>query len=668
MKIKSVRIENFRAYRDETVHLNDYTCIVGANGVGKSTILTALNVFFRDQSGASTNVAHLDEEDFHKKDTSRPVRITVTFHELSQEAQQDFKDYYRQGELIISSVAEWNPDLRKAEVCQFGQRRVMKKFKRFMKKYEENEQVSELKNVYKALRAEISELEDVRTKKGMHDELRRYETEHPELCEPLQSRDQFYGITKGANRLQKYIHWLYLPAVKDAAAEQVESKKSALSVLLERTLQTIDAFDAPLSELRREMQEKYRSILKERQGLLTTLTTALDARFKKLVQSDAYLQVEWLDSPEEYVNIQAPVARIIAGESRFSGGLARFGHGLQRSFLIALLQELASRQDQSKPALVLGCEEPELYQHPAQAKHLARILQTLSKSSYQVLVCTHSPYFVSAQGFEDIRVVRRGASEQQAYVSSASISQVSSSVGAASTNKQTRSRNSTLVKLEQMLQPSLNEMFFSDVIVLVEGPEDVACITTYLELMGLYDDFARLGCHFVPTGGKSKLIEPLVVAKSLQIPVFVVFDGDGHELQAGPRSKHEKDNRELLRICSSAGIEPFPGETFWAFDHVMWKTEIQGVVEDEIGTDAWREIKSAVSQEYSIQIPKVDKHSLFILYCLTHAWERGCRVPSLERLCKAICAFAASATGRHPPEHGQGGVKAQDKGASVVGV
>lgn len=45
MKIESVRIENFRSFKDETIKLNNYTCFVGVNGSGKSTVLNALNVF-----------------------------------------------------------------------------------------------------------------------------------------------------------------------------------------------------------------------------------------------------------------------------------------------------------------------------------------------------------------------------------------------------------------------------------------------------------------------------------------------------------------------------------------------------------------------------------------------------------------------------------------------
>ncbi|MHC1999240.1 AAA family ATPase [Methylobacterium sp. CM6241] len=49
MKIKSVRIQNLRSLRDQIIEMSEYTCLVGANGAGKSTILCALNIFFRDR-------------------------------------------------------------------------------------------------------------------------------------------------------------------------------------------------------------------------------------------------------------------------------------------------------------------------------------------------------------------------------------------------------------------------------------------------------------------------------------------------------------------------------------------------------------------------------------------------------------------------------------------
>jgi energy-coupling factor transporter ATP-binding protein EcfA2 len=122
MKIESVRIQNFRAFKDETIVFDDYTCLVGPNGSGKSTILTALNIFFRDTANASTDLVNLGEEDFHHCNTSQPIQTTVTFVDISDDAEKDLKDYVRQGKLIISAVAEWDDKAKAAPVKQYGGR------------------------------------------------------------------------------------------------------------------------------------------------------------------------------------------------------------------------------------------------------------------------------------------------------------------------------------------------------------------------------------------------------------------------------------------------------------------------------------------------------------------------------------------------------------------
>ena len=121
MRIDSVRIENFRSFEDATVPFNNYACLVGPNGVGKSTVLTALNVFFREFENTPTDLSQLEQEDFHFRNTAVPIRITVTFADLSEEAQDDFSDYVRQGKLVVTADATFNGANGK-EVKQYGQR------------------------------------------------------------------------------------------------------------------------------------------------------------------------------------------------------------------------------------------------------------------------------------------------------------------------------------------------------------------------------------------------------------------------------------------------------------------------------------------------------------------------------------------------------------------
>jgi predicted ATP-dependent endonuclease of OLD family len=55
MKIKSVILENFRAYENRTqVDFEDFNVIVGKNDIGKSTILEAIDIFINDKKAVSS--------------------------------------------------------------------------------------------------------------------------------------------------------------------------------------------------------------------------------------------------------------------------------------------------------------------------------------------------------------------------------------------------------------------------------------------------------------------------------------------------------------------------------------------------------------------------------------------------------------------------------------
>jgi predicted ATP-dependent endonuclease of OLD family len=221
--------------------------------------------------------------------------------------------------------------------------------------------------------------------------LRSYEAEHEDQCELIRSEDQFYGVSKGKNRLERHIQWIYVPAVKDAASEQIEARNTALGRLLSRTVRAKTNFEESIKTLRAEAQAQYQKLLEENQKALEDLSKSLETRLVEWAHPDATLKLEWKQDLDKSVRVDEPLAHIIAGEGDFKGELARFGHGLQRSYLLALLHELASVDDNVSPRLILGCEEPELYQHPPQARHLATVLQRLSTGNSQIIISTHNP-------------------------------------------------------------------------------------------------------------------------------------------------------------------------------------------------------------------------------------------------------------------------------------
>ena len=639
MRIESVRIRNFRSFADVTIPLDDYTCLVGPNGCGKSTVLIALNIFFRETSNATTDLTQLVQEDFHNKDTSIPVEITVTFGDLSEDAQDDFSHYFRQGKLVVTASASFNDESGTAKVMQYGQRLGIRDFGEFFRADKEKAKVPDLTTIYVKLQQKFEGLPDPGTKDSMISALHDFEGNHPDLSELIPSEDQFYGISKGANRLEQYVQWVYVPAVKDATTEQLEARNTALGKLLERTVRARANFEDDVNGLRREMRSQYQELLDKNQHVLEDLSAALQIRLSEWAHPDATIRLEWRQDQEKSVRVEEPFAQIIAGEGDFEGELARFGHGLQRSYLLALLQELAGSDDTITPTLILGCEEPELYQHPPQVRHLASVLKTLSEGNSQILLSTHSPVFVTGEGFENVRMFRKENAGKECVVRQMTFAEIASAFSDA-TGKVHIRPTGILAKIHQALQPALSEMFFAPRLVLVEGLEDSAYITAYINLLEKAEEFRRIGCHIVPVGGKSELVKPVIIAKHLGISTYLVFDADADkEDKNGSRAMHEADNRALLKLVGQTDGDAMPSSTAWGTGFVMWPSDIGAVVKEDIGAAEWTTFQAKADEEYG-NIGGLRKHHLHIGTALTLAWEAGKRSDSLDRLCGEMLDLA----------------------------
>lgn len=639
MKLESLKIQNLRAIYDETICFDDYTCFVGTNGSGKSTVLCALNILFRETEGSHVDLINLDKEDFHNGNVGEPIIITATFNDLPKEAQEvDFADYYRQGKLIITAMAEFSPESDAAVVKHYGQRTGMEEFRKFFESDAAGKPVSDLRQIYSELMKSFPELPRETVKQRMIDSLHSYEESHPELCGLILSQDEFYGFSRGTNRLAKYIQWVFVPAVKDASKEQTEARDSALGKLLARTVRAKIDFQDPLKALREETSAKYRELIIQHQPELDELSASLQEKIIKWAHPDVSIKLEWQHDPNKTVRLDEPFAQIIAGEGPFVGNMARLGHGLQRSYLLALLQELSMSNVDTAPTLLLGCEEPELYQHPPQIKHLANILQNLSKSNSQVIVTTHSPHFVHGQAFENVRLARKNIRESKSSFRQVKFAEIDDIITRAR-GESSFHPDSIFIKVHQTLQPQLNEMFFTNHLVLVEGLEDWAYITTYFALMDQYDEVRRLGIHIVPTNSKSKMPMAYAIAKEMQIPTFIIFDSDQHKLNNNNKPQHEKDNLTLLNLAGVSNPNPFPDDTIWGDNIVMWRSEIGEEVKSDFDNSTWEKYKNEINKQYGF-IGDLDKNLLYIADILSLGWNEGNKSQQLERLCSQILEFA----------------------------
>jgi putative ATP-dependent endonuclease of OLD family len=428
--------------------------------------------------------------------------------------------------------------------------------------------------------------------------LRLYEEKHPELCELREESNQFYGWSKGTSMLEKYFQWIYVPAVKDAVSEQDESSSTALGQIVSRTVRSKVNFDVELGKLEKESQEKYGQIVNAEKKALEDLSASLTEKLKNWTHDGAKVSVEWNIDESKAVKVIPPKAKLLAGEYGFVGEIPRLGHGLQRTILVTLLQELVQTEDGKGPTLFLAIEEPELYQHPPQARHMAEILTQLSEKNSQISITTHSPYFVSADIYENIRYVRKGGAPESSKVCSTNpteiIGEISSALGEAPAEI-----GAFIATVNQIMLPSQNEMFFTSFAVLVEGLEDVALLTSSMKLSGRWSEFRSRGGHFIVAGGKTSLSRLVAIAKKMGIPFLTVFDCDGDS--DANKERNEKDNLCLFKLNGLTGKPGFPTNTLCEGSVVAWPIDIQNSVSSEFGVALWNEKKLTVARNLGMQ-------------------------------------------------------------------
>jgi len=147
----------------------------------------------------------------------------------------------------------------------------------------------------------------------------------------------------------------------------------------------------------------------------------------------------------------------------------------------------------------------------------------------------------------------------------------------------------------------MNEGFFGDVVVLVEGEGDRAAILAVAESMG--HELESMGICVVPCMSKNNLDRPAVVFRNLGIRTYLVWDNDRHVQDPNP-----EENKRLLRLVGAAEEEWPAGvwDTHACLDcnlECMLRQEISDVVFDGLLEQARGEFR--MKREQALKNPFV---------------------------------------------------------------
>jgi len=606
MIIKTLHVQNFRCIYDETLSCEQLTVLVGRNGSGKSAFLHALNMFYDAN-------ARYTQEDFYAQDTLQDIVITVTFSGLAEEERKLLQKYVEGDNVAVEKVMKW-PGGKGAQ-----------------KYYGTSLQNTDFEPFREAtgpsLRVEYNRLLDLpnysslppySNRDAAEKALADWEMSNPESCIRKRDDGQFFGFKEvGEAHLERHTRFLFIPAVKEAAEDATEGRGSVLTDIMDLVVRSVLVQREDIRALQEETQKKYEEVfdpshIPELQSLAKELTNTL-----KTYVPDTSVQLTWTGG--EGIEIRMPRADIKLVEDEYASSVSRTGHGLQRAFILTMLQHVAIAQGSKfelqvelgtsvdamllkMPNLILGIEEPELYQHPNRQRHLSKVLGKLAAGGIkgvaentQIIYSTHSPLFVDIDRFHCLRVLRKEVGEQgkpkTTKVSCTTLNEVARIIEKADGKPEGTYTGETLQpRLQTLMTPWVNEGFFADVAVLVEGEEDRAAIIGTAYAMG--QDLESRGITVIPCHGKNNLHKPVAILNRLGISTYAIWDSDEGHKDANPR-----DNHRLLLLFDQP-IQDWPNmieDRFACFRCNLTKTLCT-----EIGESLYEEALNSCCKRLSI--------------------------------------------------------------------
>ena len=541
MKLASAHFRGFRSAADVSVDFDDLTALVGSGGAGKSTILNALDWFF--------NGGGLAERDLHHAlNTEQPVGeiiVAATFSDLTP------ADHETLGRYVVGNTTtltrSWSPE--EGEKLS-GNALVFPEFEEIRA----IEKAVELRQAYRVLfeaRGKELGLPPPPTSKAeVLAVMETWERENPTHCKPQTSDARHLGGFTGTPLLASRFNYVFVGATTGAP----EALEEGRGTILDRLLSVVEELGSDTKENIKDLQQKAQAQIKKlvasaRGRDLLLLSDALTKRVRTYFpDAGVRLADEIADPSAPRISVRALVSD--RGGHPIEPELQ--GHGLQRALVIGLLHEIAEavpstagQDGEDSRALMLAIEEPELHQHPLQARSLAGALEELAGGDggrpIQVAYSTHSPYFTHPALFADLRLCRRD--------SSGGTTCVAAEPEAISTAIEHAGFTGDVAKsVEAALAKSLREAIFAQGVLLCEGVTDAAVLEGIAELQGGLD---RDGVAIAACGNKGNVCIAIAILQQLTIPFFALFDGDA----AGKNADEAERNQRLLTLCGEDSVE-----------------------------------------------------------------------------------------------------------------
>lgn len=519
MRLKSIKIQNFRKLNDVEIDLGDATFLIGANNAGKSSTLDVIEYLVTDKKlDNSCRSRYL--EDGEELTKTEDVIIEGCFDNVdativnqrgfNSSRLNSYLDENGNEKYSFNYRVRLTADGKNHREIQMHQQKLKdefvdcKKWQDFIDKGVDADVFSKVGDLNHTLLAkERKDLED----------------NYPMLFEVEESNGWFEnpgGIP--GNVLSKLPRFLKIKA--DVLAEEMEASKSGtlhdlLSYMFDDVRKGSDHYKKAVEELQELSREMDPTDEHGAFGqLMRDLNKTVDDVFPKAtINIDTDLTKAESLKPIFGVTISSNVTTDVLHQ----------GTGLIRSAVFALLRFDKQRREQfsetDERGLIIGFEEPELFLHPNAAENMRRVIYELADSNSQIIATTHSPYMIDlSQKPKQVLNSYTLGTNDFTHVVAFNLSDAFQEI---------QEDDKVRVKMIQKIDDYVARVFFAQKVIIVEGDtEDIVFKRTIEVMPEEVKKVVSSDYQIIKATGKATMISFIRYLKALSVDLFVVHDED----------------------------------------------------------------------------------------------------------------------------------------------
>ncbi|ENM5880331.1 ATP-dependent nuclease [Vibrio metoecus] len=589
MKIRKIKISNFRGITQAEIDLSNFTTLVGPNNIGKSTILAALNIVLDNKKPKIEDWPGQSQSDDE-------MEIICSFSDLQEwEKVKPAISKLLDGECLhVMMKATWKEEAD-APSCKYYVHHSL-----VTTPFTDTNFTDAKKNTFAKGVMDTLGITNAQEYKARKQELEEFVIKnHPEqVSENVDWHEKVF-----ANSLQQAIpHVMYVPASFKIEDDLKTTGTSPFAYLFKNKLFPRVKDDTTYSNYintAKLLKDKLKGQAEdgtEIEGLDEALAT-VSSTLNEILDFDTKVKLAIGDIDIESLFMKAATFLI---DEELETSLQYQGSGVQRALAFAMLESNAAIEAQVEGAqrtTIVLYEEPELYIHPHLMRRLRDTLQTRSSmNEWQVICSTHSPFLIDLANKPDsIKLIKRGAGNTRL------VSQLPAQLFEQSGEYDEK----VLLRAVLDFHPTVCESLFAKRVVIVEGDTEVAVFSMIDELvakLGIAQSYHK-DSTVVSAGGKWTIPAIVKVLKGLGIDYKVIHDTDAKDLTveqlAAVANLHPyRANAKISEVAGEENVFKVKD----TFEHVLWNASQDKIKSSSKPYHSWKRIRQYLNNEITLEV------------------------------------------------------------------